>query len=104
MVLQDCGGPPLLVTASYQVSHSQAKRATWLEMRSCPLPRRAGLHSRTPQQGPGPLSANWDNLEDHSSSRTYFPETQVLARSCDLLFCLFLLPSLPTITDPQATP
>lgn len=49
MVLQDCGGAPLLVTASYQVSHSQPKRATWLEMRSCPLPCRAGLHSRTPQ-------------------------------------------------------
>ena len=53
-------------------------------------------------QGPGPLSANWDNLEDHSSSRTSLrprcwpgPVTCSSACSCFLHSPLSLIPRPP---------
>ena len=96
-----------LLTASGQVSHSQPHRTP--DLRLYPLLPEQQLASRNLSvwrgvQAPGPLSANWDNPEDPSSSRASLrargwpgPVTAHVSSAC-------FLPSLPIAVHSQAIP
>ena len=105
--LRDCGTPPVPAVADCQQPGESlsAPQNPWLRLYPL-LPEQQlaswNLSVWRGVQAPGPLSANWDNLEDPSSSRASLrawgrpgPVMAHLSSAC-------FLPSLPTVVHSQA--